>query len=654
MARPIHPVVVGTAGHIDHGKSSLVKALTGIDPDRLKEEKERGLTIDLGFARFKMSDGRWLGMVDVPGHERFVRNMVAGCTGIDLVLLVVAADDGVMPQTIEHLDIIDVLGVRRGLIAMTKVDMVEEGLADMAAEEVRELVQGTILADAEICRVNSIRGDGIPELREKIEQLARGIEPRPSGGPFRMPIQRVFSLPGIGTVVTGIPLSGQVRPGDEVEILPPKERVKIRGLHAYGGKVDAAVAGHSAALSVPDAKEAGVHRGMVVCAIDTFPVGDAVDVELRLLSRARLLEHRAPVRFHTGTIEIRGDLLLLDRERLAGGETATVRIELDEPVCCAHGDRYLLRMENPPVTVGGGVVLRVSAGQRRYRRRDLGEELAGLRAAGDRPEARVEHELTQRAANGCTFAELARALECDEPMIEALLAQMPAVHLHSKGRRAFFAADLVTGERELLASVDKMLAKRAAAASIKRTALRATKSLPQPLIDALLDHLQQLGRVRAGSQGLILFVERLRPLPPPEQQRLDAIVKVCTDRGFKPPDLAELEQATGLSGDGLQGLLERGQDENRIERVGDHFYAATIVRQALQAIRDNCLRHAEALEIPELRDRFDTSRKYLIPLLEHVDALGLTVLRGGVRRLLVSSDLNRELEREAGSTGTTG
>ena len=654
MARPIHPVVVGTAGHIDHGKSSLVKALTGIDPDRLKEEKERGLTIDLGFARLKMSDGRWLGLVDVPGHERFVRNMVAGCTGIDLALLVVAADDGVMPQTIEHVDIVDILGVRAGLIVLTKIDMVEPGLADIAAEEVRELVKGTVFADAEVCRVSSVTGEGIDELKQRLEVLARGIEPRPSGGAFRMPIQRVFSLPGIGTVVTGIPLSGQVSPGEEVEILPPKERVKVRGLHAYGGKVETAVAGHSSALSVPDAKEAGVHRGMVVCAPDTFPVGSAVDVELRLLQRARRLEHRAPVRFHTGTVEVRGDLLLLDRERLGAGETATVRVELDEPVCCAHGDRYLLRMENPPVTLGGGIVLRVAEGQKRYRRRELGEELAGLRAAGDRPGARIAHELSQHAHDGCTFAELARALEADEAAIEEALAAMPDAHVHARERRAFFRSDLEAGERELLASVDRMLQKRPAAASIKRTAVRGTRTLPQPLIDAVLDHLQAQGRVRAGSQGQLLFVERLRPLPPDEQRRLDAIVAACTERGFKPPDLAELEQATALHGDALQGLLDRARDENRVELVGEHWYASSVVRKALHAIRSNCLQHAEVLDIPSLRDAFDTSRKYLIPLLEHVDALGLTVLRGGVRRLLASSDLNRELAREAGDTGGRG
>ncbi|MBK8100177.1 MAG: selenocysteine-specific translation elongation factor [Planctomycetes bacterium] len=650
MARAIHPVVVGTAGHIDHGKSSLVKALTGIDPDRLKEEKERGLTIDLGFARLKLSDGRWLGMVDVPGHERFVRNMVAGCTGLDLAILVVAADDGVMPQTIEHIDILDLLGVRGGLVALTKVDMVDPALADMAEDEVRKVLRDTVLDGVEICRVSSVTGEGLPELKQKLEALALAVEPRQARGPFRMPIQRVFTLPGIGTVVTGIPVSGSVRPGDEVEILPLGEKLKVRGLHAYGGKVDEAVAGHSTALSVPDAKETGVHRGMIVGAPGVFATGDAVDVALVTTRRSPVLHHREPIRFHTGTVEVRGELLLLDRDTMGPSDQVTVRVELDDDVCCAHGDRFLLRLQNPAVTVGGGTVLRLGKSGR-YRRKDLGVELQGIVAAGDRPEARIDHELNLAGPDGRGVDDLARALECEDGKVLATLATMPHVHLHQRAMRAFLLAGVDAGEREVLDSVDKMLARRSAAASIKRTALRTTKTLPQPLIEAVLDRLQAAGRVRAGSQGQILFVERLRPLPPVQHQQLERIVAFCEARRFKPPELAEIEAEVGLTGDALQGLLDRAQDEARLEKVVEHWWGARMIRSAMRSIRANCLRHAEVLEIPELRDEFDTSRKYLIPLLEHVDALGLTVLRGGVRRLLSTSDLNRELAREAAGAG---
>ena len=647
MARQIHPVVVGTAGHIDHGKSSLVKALTGTDPDRLKEEQDRGLTIDLGFARIKLADGRLLGLVDVPGHERFVRNMVAGSTGLDLAMLIVAADDGVMPQTVEHVDILNLLEVRGGLVVMTKIDMVDELLVEVAEEEVRELIAGTVLEGATFCRISSVTGDGVPELRSQLEALAMSVEPRQNHGAFRMPIQRVFSLPGIGTVVTGIPLSGSVRPGAELEVLPIGERVKIRGLHAYGGKVEEAVAGHSTALSVPDAKEAGVHRGMVVAEPGSFASGDAVDVELALTPRSPRLEHRVPIRFHTGTVEVLGQLLLLDRDEVAAGDDFVARLELDEDVACHAGDRFLLRLQNPVVTVGGGRILRLEESGR-YRRKDLGQELQGIVDAGDKPEARLTHELEQAGPAGCAVDDLARALSVEEARVVAIVDSVPEVVLYERGMRAFLAAQVVEGERELLASVDKILASRPAAASIQRSAIRTTRTLPQQLVEFVFSKLQDAGRVKAGRQGQILFLERLKPLPATQQVHFDKILAVCDASAFRPPTLEELGAAVGLRGDALLSLVDRAQDEARLDKVGDHFYAATVVRAVLHRIRDNCLANDEVLDIPSLRDGLDTSRKFLIPLLEYVDALGLTVLRGGVRRLLPSSAICRELAAERG------
>ena len=647
MARQIHPVIVGTAGHIDHGKSSLVKALTGTDPDRLKEEQDRGLTIDLGFARIKLADGRLLGLVDVPGHERFVRNMVAGSTGLDLAMLIVAADDGVMPQTVEHVDILNLLEVRGGLVVMTKIDMVDELLVEVAEEEVRELIAGTVLEGATFCRISSVTGEGVPELRTQLEALAMSVEPRQNHGAFRMPIQRVFSLPGIGTVVTGIPLSGSVRPGAELEVLPIGERVKIRGLHAYGGKVDEAVAGHSTALSVPDAKEAGVHRGMVVAEPGSFASGDAVDVELALTPRSPRLEHRVPIRFHTGTVEVLGQLLLLDRDEVAAGDDFVARLELDEPVACHAGDRFLLRLQNPVVTVGGGRILRLEESGR-YRRKDLGQELRGIVDAGDKPEARLTHELEQAGPAGCAVDDLARALSVEEARVVAVVDSIPEVVLYERGMRAFLAAQVVEGERELLASVDKILARRPAAASIQRSAIRTTRTLPQQLVEFVFSKLQDAGRVKAGRQGQILFLERLKPLPATQQVHFDKILAVCDASAFRPPTLEELSAAVGLRGDALLSLVDRAQDEARLDKVGDHFYAATVVRDVLHRIRDNCLANDEVLDIPSLRDGLDTSRKFLIPLLEYVDALGLTVLRGGVRRLLSSSTICRELAAERG------
>ncbi len=664
MSRRIHPVMVGTAGHIDHGKSSLVRALTGIDPDRLKEEKKRGLTIDLGFARFKMANGRLLGLIDVPGHERFVRNMVAGSTGLDLAMLVVAADDGVMPQTREHLDILDVLGVQGGLVALTKVDLVDEETQMLAEDEVRELLRGTVLDGVEVYPLSSTTGDGVEELRAALELLAADVSVRPSTGTFRMPIQRVFSLPGIGTVISGIPLDGAVRAGQELEVLPHGKKLKVRAVHAYGGTVEEAVAGHSTALSVPDAKDAGIGRGMVAAAPGIYPTGDAVDVELRLLPHvSQSLCHRSEVRFHTGTSEVRGHLLLLDRDEVTAAElelarlaaagdsvdqdspagaaapdAVLARVLLHESVCCAHGDRFLLRLVNPVVTVGGGRVLRVGTAPRRYRRQELGEELTGLLEAGSRPETRVLHEIEAAGPAGRKAKEVAAALGLDEASVVTVLEDRPELHLHARSGRAFTVEVMQAGATDVLRSVEKILASKPLAASIQRTALQVTRSLPAELRDAVLDLLEEGGKVRAGTQGEILFLDRLKPLPAEDQSRLDKLTKLCADGGCRPPTAAELAERSSFDAKTVEGMLARARDEQRVRLVGDHWYAASTLDAAMRAIVENCRRHDGALEIPELRDALDTSRKFLIPLLEWIDAQGLTLLRGGVRTLLTSSE----------------
>ena len=284
QGKGIRPVVIGTAGHIDHGKSTLVRALTGVDPDRLKEEKERGMTIDLGFAPMSLSDGRTVGLVDVPGHEKFIRNMVAGATGIDLVALVVAADDGVMPQTREHLAILEMVGVKRGLIVLTKVDMVEAELVEMAAEDVLEFVEGTFLEGAEVHHVSAITGEGMDKLKATLEKMALSAEPRPSEGIFRMPVQRVFTLKGFGTVTTGIPLSGEIKIGEMVEILPGGKLAKVRGIHAYGKESKSARAGHSSALNLTDVDHQSVVRGAVIATPGYFRPVKMIAAKLQALS----------------------------------------------------------------------------------------------------------------------------------------------------------------------------------------------------------------------------------------------------------------------------------------------------------------------------------------------------------------------------------
>ena len=317
-------VVVGTAGHIDHGKSSLVRALTGRDPDRLKEEKDRELTIDLGFAPLDLGDGRRVGMIDVPGHERFVKNMVAGATGIDLVLLVVAADDGVMPQTREHLEILTLLGIQRGLIAITKIDMptVDEDLIELVELDVEELVQGTFLEQAQVLRVSAHTGAGLDALRAALAEQVDRVEPRPVDGPFRLPVQRVFSAKGFGTILTGVPLQGRAAVGDVLEVVTARGPLKgkVRGLQAYGEKVEAVEAGHSSAVNLSDVDRKAVARGDVVATPGIFSAHDMWEVRLRhLASQSRPLRQRETVRFHVGTSEVLGEVVILDHAELPPG-----------------------------------------------------------------------------------------------------------------------------------------------------------------------------------------------------------------------------------------------------------------------------------------------------------------------------------------------
>ncbi|MCC6670820.1 MAG: selenocysteine-specific translation elongation factor [Planctomycetes bacterium] len=650
--RVIHAVVAGTAGHIDHGKSSLVRALTGVDPDRLKEEKERGMTIDLGFAPLALADGRWMGIVDVPGHERFVRNMVAGCTALDLAMLVVAADDGVMPQTIEHIDILDLLGVRRGLVALTKIDMVDAETAAMAEADVREHLKGTSLEGFDIVRVSTVTGEGMETFRARLGAIAMATPARSHDGAFRMAIQRVFVLKGIGTVVTGIPVSGSIGLGEEVEFLPGGTRAKVRAIQAYGGPIQRAVAGHSTALSVPDAKEQGLHRGMVAAEPGRYVAGRVVDLALRVPPRARPLQHRMSVRFHCGTVEMQGEVLLLDRDRAEPGSEVVARVELAEPVCCVAGDPFLLRLQTPVLTLGGGRVLRcVEQVPGRYRRAALAAELARLRAAAGDVAGRLREEVVQAGGAGRTLAELAGSLGLDTTQVLQLAGADGELFVHARQARVFPRPTLAHGRAELFAAVERMLRDRPLQASIARSALQPSRTLPASLLALVLDELHKEGRIRSTGNGRLLFLDRLKPLPQAEQANLNRLVKACETAGFRPPTLGELAQALHLAETSVQGLVPRAIDEGLVEAVGEHFYAGTTVARVLRLIHANCVRHGGELDIPELRDGIGTSRKYLIPLLEHVDALGMTRLRGGVRILLASSPLAQEISAELGAAG---
>src|SRR5512136_1386016 len=347
-------LILGTAGHIDHGKTALVKALTGIDTDRLKEEKERGITIELGFAHLELENGIQLGIVDVPGHERFIRSMVAGVGGMDLVVLVIAADEGIMPQTREHLEICQLLGVKTGLVALTKSDMVDGDWLDLVSEEVRDYLNGTFLEGAPVIPVSSRTGAGLPDLKEALASLAAVVAEKESEGPFRLPVDRVFTITGFGTVVTGTLLSGGIAVGDEVEVLPSGRTCRVRGIQTHGSKEERAVAGQRVAINLQGVEHSEGARGDVVAPAREFRTTRAVDACLDYLPSAPgELRHRATLRLHSATYEVPAQVILLDRDALKPGETAFVQLRLKAPVLLLPGDPFVLRAYSPQATVGG-------------------------------------------------------------------------------------------------------------------------------------------------------------------------------------------------------------------------------------------------------------------------------------------------------------
>ncbi len=630
----IQPVVVGTAGHIDHGKSTLVRALTGIDPDRLKEEKERGLTIDLGFANFALPDGRRVGIVDVPGHERFIRNMVAGASGIDLVVLVVAADDGVMPQTREHLQIMELLGVRRGLTALTKVDMVDAELVDLAEEDVRELLADTFLGEAPILRVSAITGQGMDALVAELHRLASEAPARSAEGVFRMPIQRVFTKRGFGTVLTGIPVSGEVSVGDVVEVQPGGARGKVRGIQAYGGKTDRARAGHSSALNVSDVDHHDVERGRVVAAPGFFRPVRMIGARLTALRTLdRPVTNRMRIRLHTGTADPAGEVIVLDREEIGPGESGLVQLRLDDPLVAAPGDAFVLRHLTPAFTLGGGVILEESRHRLKRFKRFVLDELSEQEASLESPAELLEATLRRYGAKPQSADELAveikRSRAETERLVEELAAAGKAAKLGRGGKASGWMHARTLDERvdDVVSTVEAWFAEHPHRQVADARDLRSAIGWEQAFFNAVLDEAAARERLAVEPGGRVRAAGREVELDPETAAACARVVAALEAGGFQPPTPAE------LGGRDVGRVLEVLVDQGRAHRVApDLFLADGPIRAAREAIVANCEQNGH-LVIPELRDRLGTTRKFLIPLLEHFDAQGLTIRQGANRVL---------------------
>lgn len=616
--------VIGTAGHIDHGKSTLVKALTGIDPDRLHEEKARGMTIDLGFAWLRLPSGREVSVVDVPGHERFIKNMLAGVGGIDLALLVIAADEGMMPQTEEHLAILELLRVKRAVVALTKCELVESDWLDLVQTEVEERLERSPLGGAPIVAVSAVTGAGIPELRQALDQALDDTPPKPDRGRPRVPIDRVFTIAGFGTVVTGTLIDGPLRLGQELEVQPGGLRSRARGIQTHKQKVDEALPGVRVAVNLGGVAVDEIHRGQVLTTPGWLRPTQAVDARVTVLTSAPALAHNAWVSFHSGSAETTARVRLLDADVLAPGEVGWVQLRLADPVAVAKGDLFVLR--SPNETLGGGEIVELHA--RRHRRQQDGViQHLEVMEQGEPAEV-VLNALSGRF--GGDLASVAEATGFPLDQVRSLVNDLEGT------------GDVVTlGDAVLAATAfDALRAEieRALGDYHRRHPLRAgmpreeLKSRLQLLaardFSALLDRLEGLGSIVA-EEALVRLPSHRVTLSPDQQARVDDLLRTLGEQPYAPPSLDDLAGRLRLDDELLGVLAARGE----IVRVsaGIAFRA-----DAFATLRARVVEHLEqhgTISVGEVRDQFETSRKYALALMEYFDQQRLTRRVGDARVL---------------------
>ena len=641
MAANAQPdLVLGTAGHIDHGKSSLVLALTGTDPDRLAEEKKRGITIELGFAQLKLPDGRSMGVVDVPGHERFVRQMIAGSTGIDVALLVIAADDGIMPQTVEHVAVLQTLGVPRCVVALTKTDLVDEEWLLFMEDEVRAWLADTPYADAAIVPVSNRTGEGVEDVRRAIQDACKGASHLRAGTQLRMPVDRVFTIKGAGTVVTGTLWSGTATPGQTVEVLPQGKTSRIRSVQMHGRDVPAAPAGNRVALNLADLDRDELQPGDFLAEPATVQPSDRFDARFTYLDTAgRGKPLLTGVRVHVahGTREVLGRILLADGlPQLKPGESSFAQIRLEEPLPLSAGDRFILRTYSPVSVAGGGQVLQAHP-RRRTMLRDGEEEQLRALEHGDLQQA-VELNVKQQAAP-VTVAEVARAIGIEEAAAQACLeeaARKRRLVEVGSGTPALFTTQALV--MRTVSAIERLLvgfhARDAKAVGMGKAELAracAPRMAPERF-DALVEEAVREGKAVA-VHGLVGHPSAIGAAQAAKQQEADQLHAEMVRVGATPPPLKYLFEQAGLGqNEGRQALTSLVHDGRAVRITEELFLAAETLASCEQAVRAHLSGGGEGT-VAACKDAMGTTRKFAVPLMEYFDTHGVTKRVGDVRTL---------------------
>jgi selenocysteine-specific elongation factor len=607
--------VVGTAGHIDHGKSTLIIALTGIDPDRLAEEKRRGMTIDLGFAHMTLPSGREIGLVDVPGHARFMRNMLAGAHGLDAVLLVVAADEGVMPQTREHLEIIDLLEVRQGIVVLSKADLVDGEWIELVKGDVVKVTEGTSLEGARMVAVSATTGEGIRELASAIDELLANARPRTDLGRPRLPIDRVFTMSGFGTVVTGTLVDGELNVGDELEVVPSGRLVRVRGLQRHNVKVDSVAPGNRVAANLIGVEKTELARGDVLARPHAMQPARRIDAEIRVLASApQPVRHGAELLLNTGTVEVSTRLIMLEGDELSAGAKGWVQLYLDRPIAAAADDRFVLRVPSPAQTIAGGRFVDVAP--RRHPRHDSAvRESLVRRAAGD-----VLQEELRKYPRGVTAAALLKATLAPKADLDRLRARRLGDWLYSE--EAWNAIAIrATSEAEAFHSTHPLRP------GMAREELRNRLGVPAASFASVLRGLAEDGRIveREGSLASPQHRVQLETAGGPAAD----LIELLGRQPFAPPSLPEAMQQTGATEEIVRALVQRG---DLVRASPDIAFTKDAYAKAVAMVKEIAAANG-SVTVAQVRDRMGASRRPVLALLEFLDAQRVTRRVGDARVL---------------------
>ena len=634
-------IILGTAGHIDHGKTSLIKAVTGTDTDRLKEEKERGITIELGFASLDLPNGQHVGIVDVPGHEKFVKNMVAGATGIDIVVMVIAADEGVMPQTREHMEICTLLGIKHGFVALTKIDMVDEEWLELAIEDVRDFTAGTFLEDTPIVPVSAVKEKGLQEFSRILETICNQLPERSLSNLFRLPVDRVFTMKGFGTVITGSLISGRVQVGDTVMIYPSMITSRVRGIQVHNQSVNMAEAGQRTAINFQGLEKAAIKRGEMLAFPGTLKPSFMVDLLLQYLaSNKKPIKNRTRVRFHTGTSEILGNLVLLDREELSPGEKAAVQLRLDEPVCLVKDDRFVIRSYSPVRTIGGGQVLNPIPPKHKRFKADV---VQGLQSIAERStEELIAYYIDQTGHAGAAFSDLVLMTNITEKaldqQLQALLSRKTVLLVDRDSRIYMHTNSFQQLRQDLTGHLERYHKTNPLKAGMPKEELKSKlpPNLSPKLFNLLMNQMLKDGDISV-VEDTVHLASHTVALGADQEDIRDKIIQTYKESGLQPPYFKELGKQLTADPSRARDVLNLLVKEGRLVKVKeDLFFDTDAVTRLKQQLVEFLTVNGE-ISTPQFKEMTAASRKYVIPLIEFFDAQNFTIRIGDIRKLRKST-----------------